>query len=309
LSSKIQHLTGRQFIKPPKWLPDNVHYETVMGSIAYGVNDDDSDFDVYGWCIPPKDMVFPHLRGEIPGFGRQVQRFEQYQQHHIQDPEARAGKGRMYDLQIYSIVKFFHLAMENNPNMVDALFTPANAVLHATQIAQRVREQRRIFLHKGSWHKFKGYAYSQLQKMRGDRERPEGKRRAIVEQHGYDVKFAYHVVRLIDEVEQILETGDLELGRNREQMKAIRRGEWTEDQVRQYFTDKERQLEELYHRSSIPHSPDEERIKRLLLECLEEHYGSLAAVVVLPDASRQALTEIQAILDRFPGLSCQGGQA
>ena len=31
---------------------------------------------------------------------------------------------------------------------------------------------------------------------------PEGKRRAIIEEFGFDVKFAYHVVRLLNEVEQ-----------------------------------------------------------------------------------------------------------
>jgi hypothetical protein len=28
-----------------------------------------------------------------------------------------------------------------------------------------VRDARKMFLHKGSWHKFKGYAYSQISKM------------------------------------------------------------------------------------------------------------------------------------------------
>ena len=67
---------------------DNVHYLTMMGSVAYGVSSDTSDTDVYGFCIPKKDMIFPHLKGEIPGFGTQVKRFEQWQEHHIIDKEA-----------------------------------------------------------------------------------------------------------------------------------------------------------------------------------------------------------------------------
>lgn len=54
----------------------NVHYETIMGSVAYGVSSDTSDMDVYGFAIPPKDDVFPHLRGEILCFGKQHKRFE-----------------------------------------------------------------------------------------------------------------------------------------------------------------------------------------------------------------------------------------
>jgi predicted nucleotidyltransferase len=132
-----------------------------MGSVAYGVAGDDSDSDIYGWCIPPKEMVFPHLAGQIPGFGKQIQRFQQYQQHHIIDESTK----KEYDFSIYNIVKFFQLCMDNNPNMVDALFVPERCVLHCNAIGNIVRENRRLFLHKGCWHKFRGYAYSQLHKM------------------------------------------------------------------------------------------------------------------------------------------------
>ena len=43
--------------------------------------------------------------------------------------------------------------------------------------------------------------------------------------HGYSTKFAYHIVRLLNEVEQILTEHDLDLERNREQLKSIRRGD------------------------------------------------------------------------------------
>jgi predicted nucleotidyltransferase len=298
-----QQLTRQGLVKPPKWLPNNVHYETIMGSVAYGVSSDTSDMDVYGFCIPEKDMVFPHLRGEIPGFGRQIQRFEQWEQHHVLDQDALGGKGRTYDLTVYSIVKYFQLCMENNPNMIDSLFTPQGCVLHCTKIGNQVRENRRLFLHKGAWHKFKGYAYSQVHKM-NSAQAPEGKRRELVEQFGYDVKYAYHVVRLLDEVEQILTEGDIDLQRNREQLKSIRRGEWTQDEIVGHF--------QLYTSSKLPHSPDEIKIKQLLLNCLEEHYGSLSDAVVEVDAAAQALDEIQAILDRtrrdaHPGSPEAGG--
>ncbi|MEM7033402.1 MAG: nucleotidyltransferase domain-containing protein [Chloroflexota bacterium] len=203
----IQKLVKKQLISPPKWLPNNVHYLVMMGSIAYGASNDSSDMDVYGFCIPPKSTVFPHLAGEIPGFGTQKKRFEQWQEHHIFDAEEKGGQGREYDLSIYSIVKYFNLVMQNNPNMVDSLFVPPHCVLYQTQIGQLVRENRQLFLHKGAWHKYKGYAYSQLNKMQN--KKSEGKRRDLVKQYGYDVKFAYHLVRLLLEVEEILETGNL----------------------------------------------------------------------------------------------------
>ncbi len=163
----IQDLSNKKLITPPKWLPTNVHYLVQMGSVAYGVSNDNSDVDIYGFCIPEKAEIFPHLRGEIPGFGENIRKpFEQYQQHHISDQSAHGGKGCEYDISVYSIIKFFQLCMKNNPNMIDALFVPSRCVRHTTQIGNLVRENRHIFLHKGSWHKFKGYAYSQLHKMR-----------------------------------------------------------------------------------------------------------------------------------------------
>ena len=203
--STLQRLTDRGLVKPPRWLPGNVQYETIMGSVAYGVSSDTSDVDVYGWAIPPKEDIFPHLRGEIPGFGRQAKRFEQYQEHHVEDRDALAGHGRTYDLTIFGIVKFFALAMENNPNIIDSLFTPTTCVLHSTRVGNLVRENRRLFLHKGAWPKFKGYAYCQLHKLAI--KQPQGKRAELVAEHGFDTKFGYHVVRLIGEVEQILDRG------------------------------------------------------------------------------------------------------
>jgi predicted nucleotidyltransferase len=160
-------------------------YETVMGSYAYGVNNEESDFDTVGFCIPNKDLIFPHLRGDIDGFGKQKQRFDCYQQHHVQDGD------REYDLNIYSIVRYFHLCMDCNPNMVDSLFTAPDCVLHCTKIGNMVRDNRRIFLSKKAWHTFKGYAHSQLHEMDSRNPEPGSKRALLREQYGFDVKFAY----------------------------------------------------------------------------------------------------------------------
>ena len=112
----------------------------------------------------------------------------------------------------------------------------SSIAVHAAPLRAVVDGDRRIharaprrFLHKGAWHKFKGYAYSQLNKIQT--KSPTGKRAELVEAHGYDVKFAYHVVRLLLEVEQILVAGDIDLECDREQLKAIRRGEWTLPQL------------------------------------------------------------------------------
>jgi predicted nucleotidyltransferase len=293
--STLQRLTDRGLVKPPRWLPANVQYETIMGSTAYGVSSDTSDVDVYGWAIPAREDIFPHLRGEILGFGRQARRFEQFQEHHVRDPDALAGHGRTYDLTIFGIVKFFALAAENNPNVIDSLFTPVTCVLHSTAVGNLVRENRRLFLHRGAWPKFKGYAYSQLHKL--SIKDPKGRRAELAAEHGYDTKFAYHVVRLLGEVEQILLEGDIDLQRDNERLKAIRRGEWTEDRLRQWAADKEADLERAYAASTLPVGPDEDKLKGLLLTCLEAHYGSLDRCVVVPGRAEGLLRQIREMIE------------
>jgi len=278
-------------VSPPSWMPPNLCYETMMGSVAYGVSTDMSDRDVYGICLPPKDLVFPHLAGEIPGFGRQIQRFETWQEHHIKALDVS------WDFQIYGIVKFFQLAMENNPNIVDSLFTPRHCVLSSTQVGEYIREHRRDFLHKGAWHKFKGYAYSQMNKIKT--KAPSGSRVAMVAEYGFDLKFAYHVVRLLLEVEQILVHRDIDLERDREQLKAIRRGEWTLLQLESWATAKERDLEALYATSTIPYGPDEPLLRQHLMHCLEAHYGDLSRAVAAPDEDVSILRRIAKLTERY----------
>ncbi|MHA1962735.1 MAG: nucleotidyltransferase domain-containing protein [Candidatus Thorarchaeota archaeon] len=301
--NKVQELAKKGLISPPKWLPENVMYLTVMGSVAYGVSAGDSDFDVYGFAVPPKDLVFPHLKGEIPGFGRQVNRFEQWQQHHIIDKDALGGKGREYDFAVYSIVKFFHLCMTSSPDKVDSLFTPARCVLTRTPIWEMVRENREMFLNKKCFHTYRGYAHQQLHRMEpkykdGELVLPTGKRRPLVEKYGYDVKFAYHLLRLFLECEQILEEHTLDLERHGEILKSVRRGEWSLEQIKGWAGQKEKHLDDLYHSSTLRHSPDEDAIKQLLLDCLEHHYGDLSKAIVVPGKERAALEEILRIAER-----------
>jgi len=126
-----------------------------------------------------------------------------------------------------------------------------------------------------------------------------GKRTRDVAQYGYDLKWAYHCVRLLNEVEQILVEGDLDLLRNREQLKSIRRGEWTLEELETYFTNKEHALETAYAESKLPHGPDEAAIKNLLLECLEQHYGSLEAAVARAPELDSLVRDMEAVLARY----------
>jgi uncharacterized protein len=293
VGSAVQALAKHRVITPPKFVVDNLCYECLMGSNAYGTASDNSDQDIYGFCIPPKEILFPHLAGVIVGFGDQGQRFEQYQQPHIID----SSSGIEYDFTIYNIVKYFKLCADCNPNMIDSLFVPESCVKHSTQVGTLVRDNRKKFLSRRAWPRFKGYAYEQIKKL--DNKQPTGKRLAIVAEHGYDTKFAYHICRLLSEVRQILTVGDIDLQQNNDELKAIRRGGWSEKRVHDHFDSQVPLLEEAMLKSDLHPSPDEESLKRLLFRCLEIHYGDLSKCVVVEDKYVRAVYDIEQIIDRL----------
>lgn len=293
----INDLIKNNVIKPgsniPKWLPHNIHYLCIMGSMAYGVSTENSDFDIYGFAIPPKEMTFPHLAGHIHGFGPNPATFEQWQQHHLKHNVTE------YDFSVYSIVKYFSLCAENNPNMIDSLFVPRNCIIHATEIANTIRERRKDFLHQGAVHKFRGYAYAQMHKIKTKTNPESEKRKESVKKYGYDVKFGYHVVRLALECEQILLTGDIDLQKDREVLKSIRNGEWTLEKLEEWFGEAEKRLHDLTLKSKLPVKPDMDALRVLLMDCLESHYGTISKMVVKTGPDQNLLNDLKQLIVRY----------
>lgn len=171
-------------------------------------------------------------------------------------------------------------------------------MLHVTALGQLLRDNRRRFLHQGICDRFKGYAYAQIHKMQSKEPEPGSKRATLREKYGMDTKFAYHVVRLLNEAEQLLLEGDLDLQRNREMLKSIRRGEWTMAQLLDYFETKRVDLETARTRSTLPPVPDETAIRDLLVRCLEMHYGSLEGCVRVPDRAEGLLRQIRELIEQ-----------
>jgi predicted nucleotidyltransferase len=345
MASKISVMIKNGVCNPPRWLSDNIMFECKNGSFAYGVNNKDSDVDYLAYCIPPKDLVF-HT-DEIPGFGTQKKRFNQYQEQVIFNAE-------QYDITCYSIVQYFQLCMECNPNMVESLFYPQDCITFSTQLSELVRDNRKLFLHKGAYHRLKGYAYSQLSGALGVKDKQEVKAiREFEEAHNIphnttyeqlldeinereslnvtvrndlsnddlnhyknlfengmnqskrfynwkcynqDNKYLYHICRLTNYARQILENGDLDVRQDREYWKAIRRGEVSVEEIQRKFEEEERNLQALYDSSKLQNKPDENKIKNLLLDCLEMHYGSVP--IEKADKYKNIVDDIQLILQR-----------
>src|SRR5215475_6441236 len=89
----------------------------------------------------------------------------------------------------------------------------------------------------------------------------------------------------------------IDLQRNREQLKSIRRGEWTQQQILYYFEKKRGDLEGIRAKSSLPPGPDMAALRDLLLRCLEAHYGSLDRCIVVPGRAEGLLRQIREMIE------------
>ena len=129
---------------------------------------------------------------------------------------------------------------------------------------------------------------------------PNGKRQDRIKRYGMDTKFSYHLVRLAQEAEMILTTGDLDIEAGREELKAIRRGEWTLPQLQEWFAKRTALLDEVFLKSDLRAEPNFDELNRVLMVCLEIKFGTLTNALVEGEgqAALRKLEEIARIVNR-----------
>lgn len=237
------------------------------GSHAFGVNDDSSDIDVMGIVIPPREILFPY-KNKIFGFGAVPEPFEQCELFHVDID------GKSHDFTFYNIVKIFDLATKSNPNIVDYIFVPDRCIIQSDSIWNIIKNNRTLFLSKQIENKFIGYAYSQIKKIEEKKNFQNKKRQAWANEYGYDLKFAYHCVRLLLEAEYIAEYNDLNVECNVLILKDIRNGLWTFDDIKNFFDEKTKDIKHKFSISELPDKPDIGKIENVLIQCLKEQFGA-----------------------------------
>ena len=125
-----------------KWLPERTICLMKRGSQAYGTSTPESDLDIGGVAIAPKEYYH--------GF---TQEFEDVVQH---EP----------DLAIFEVRKFLTLASCCNPNIIEMLYTEEEDYLLVTPAWRHILEIRDCCLCKSARYRFAGYAMDQMQKIR-----------------------------------------------------------------------------------------------------------------------------------------------
>jgi predicted nucleotidyltransferase len=209
-------------------------YRCQVGSRAFGLATDDSDDDLRGIYVPPARLHWSLFK--LP---------EQLE-------FADDAKDEVY----WELEKFLKLALKANPNVLETLWTPL--VLHADDIARRLREARSAFLSRHIYKTYSGYVLSQFRRMAN----------AFEKTGSYKAKHAMHLVRLLHSGIEALRTGEIriDVAEHRDELLAIRSGAWSFEQAKERALELDRDFQEASRQTELPEQPDYKRVDAFLIE-------------------------------------------
>jgi predicted nucleotidyltransferase len=205
--------------KFPYWR-DTIHL-FVGGSALHGAKVEGyDDLDIYGVFVEPPEKIIG------------VDAYE----HFVWSTGTNDSKNTKDDIDItlYGLKKWAQLACKGNPSILHFLF--ASNTVKIPNLAldtwfQAVTQYREHFVCKKHAKQFLGFGSAQLMRMTGERCRNVN-RPDLVEQYGYDTKFAMHVIRLLVECEELMKTGQITLPSiEKDLLIEIRTGKHTQEWV------------------------------------------------------------------------------
>lgn len=238
-------------------------FQGQVGSGLHGVTTGDDDRDEMGVLIEPPEYVI----GNTP--------FEQYI-YRTQPEGVRSGKGDL-DLTVYSLRKWAKLAAQGNPTVLLLGFIPEAEVV---KIDLQYGEAPAMFVEKFcrtklAAEKFLGYCKSQRDQMLGLKGRKHTNRPELVEQYGFDTKFAYHAIRLGVQGVEFLRYGRINLPMEksvRSELTDLRNGGWTKEQAIDAIEFQIGRLEYERIDAELPEQPDYAAIDKWLVDTYQAYW-------------------------------------
>jgi predicted nucleotidyltransferase len=211
-------------------------YRCVVGSRAFGLDDDASDTDRRGIYLAP-----PELQWSLFGAPEQF--------------EDNADQSCYWELQ-----KFIIMALRANPNILECLYSPL--VEKATELGAELLAHRKVFLSQMIFQTFNGYAMSQFKKMEQD-----------LRNHGeVRPKHTMHLLRLLITGAATLRTGNVpvRVEAHRERLLSVKRGELSWAEVGAWRKELHHDFERALAETKLPERPDYEAANRFLIEARTE---------------------------------------
>ena len=129
------------------------------GSHLYGLSTPESDEDFGGIFLPkPEDVLGLQKMEEVDKSTK---------------PSSKDEKNTKDDVdeKYYSLGKYLHLVLQNNPNIVEYLFVDTKNTLVTSPIWEELQSNYEKIISQKVWYSFSGYAYSQRKNMIVKRDR------------------------------------------------------------------------------------------------------------------------------------------
>ena len=136
-----------------QYVEDNRIVEMRSGSHLYGLNTEDSDEDFVGIFLPPEEYVLG------------LKNVNEIDLSKVEKDASGKNTKDSVDRKLYEFRKFINLALANNPNILELLFTPEDNITYINTIGERLLAINHLFPSKLCADKFVGYAKSQKHKM------------------------------------------------------------------------------------------------------------------------------------------------
>lgn len=235
----------------------------TVGSTLHGLAvPGTDDRDQMGVCIEPPEYVVG------------LQQFEQYV--YRDADEGERSKAGDLDLTIYSLRKFCRLALNGNPSVLLLLYAPQGHVIVRSRLGDDLQTLAPAFASKRAVRAFLGYTIAQKERLLGERGQMRVKRPELIEAHGFDTKYAMHVLRLTTQGVEYAETGRITLPMpepERTEIFDVRMGRVSFNDVMTKIGIMEKRLEDALAETKLPEDPDRAAIDRFLIRAYSAHWS------------------------------------
>jgi len=226
-----------------------------VGSTVHGLGvAGTDDRDELGICIEPKDYVIG------------LRHFEQYT-YRSQAQGVRSQPGDL-DLTIYGLRKFASLALKGNPSILLLFNVPDEKCIVRSTVGDQLRRDAWKFASKKAGAAFLGYMQQQRQRLMGERGQMNVKRPELIEQYGFDTKYAGHIIRLGFQGIDYMTTGAFPIpmpDEQRELILAIRTGLIDQNAVLTKAGELEQEMKAAIDSSALPDAPNYAAVNDLLI--------------------------------------------
>ncbi len=225
----------------------------VGGSELHGAKvKNTDDLDVYGVYLEPPELVL----------GLEKQDFHVWS---TAGDERRNGPDDV-DVCLYSLRKWAGLAAKGNPTALHFLFSQNYAP--KPELWEEVLKHRDVFVSRQASTQFRGFAEAQIRRLQGIGAGKKGQRHELIGAHGYDIKAAMHVIRLLNEGIELMRSGTITLPRpEKELLITIRTGNYGSlDRVLNLANSLFSELEKAETDGPLPEKVDRGQISALVSE-------------------------------------------